>query len=168
MWSINAKYKETFQYCFGVFAGWLALVVCLPHRLGIFSTISKGSDKSNADWYNSSQTDSSSRSARNNSMTVLHSFVASSRSHSIPYRDFDRNTVLCKMCSDTTRAITNTNLVIDARYCPALSSSSPCNRSNAWTTTGNDVLNVYSASARLVHRVSQSVRILVRLSIFSM
>jgi hypothetical protein len=41
------------------------------------------------------------------------------RSHSIPCRNFDRNTVLCKMCSDTTRAITNTNLVIDARYCPA-------------------------------------------------
>jgi hypothetical protein len=65
---------------------------------------------------NSSQTDSSSRSARSNSMTVLHSFVASSRSHSIHCRNFDRNTVLCKMCSDTTRAITNTNLVIDARY----------------------------------------------------
>jgi hypothetical protein len=49
-----------------------------------------------------------SRSARNNSMTVLHSFVASSRSHSIPCRNFDRNTLLCKMCSDTTRAITHT------------------------------------------------------------
>ena len=112
----------------GVYKWWLALVVCLPHRLGIFSTISKGSDKSNADWYNSFQTDSSSRSARNNSMTALHSFVASSRSHSIPCRNFDRNTVLCKMCSDTTRAITITNLVIDARYCPVLSSPSPCNR----------------------------------------
>jgi hypothetical protein len=61
-------------------------------------------------------------------MTVLHSFVASSRSHSIPCRNFDRYTVLCKMCSDTTRAITNSNLVIDARYCLALSSPSPCNR----------------------------------------
>ena len=30
--------------------------------------------------------------------------------------------IIGKMCSDTTRAITNTNLVIDARYCPALSS----------------------------------------------
>jgi hypothetical protein len=47
---------------------------------------------------------------RNNSMTVLHSFVASSRSHSIPCRNFDRNTLLCKMCSDATRAITHTNL----------------------------------------------------------
>jgi hypothetical protein len=36
------------------------------------------------------------------------------------------------------------------------------------STTGNDVLNVYSASARLLHRVLQSVRILVCLSIFSM
>ncbi len=57
IWSINAKYNETFQYCFGVFAGWLAPVVCRPHRLGIFSTISKGSDNSNADWYISFQTD---------------------------------------------------------------------------------------------------------------
>jgi hypothetical protein len=54
-----------------------------------------------ADWYNSSQTDWSSRSARNNSMTVLHSFVASSRSHSIPCRNFDRN----RRCGrQTTRA----------------------------------------------------------------
>jgi hypothetical protein len=50
------------------------------------------------------------------------------------YRPHDNGigvAVLCKMCSDTTRAITNTNLVIDARYCPVLSSPSPCNRSNA-------------------------------------
>jgi hypothetical protein len=72
--------KPDFQYCFGVSAGWLALVVCLPHRLGIFSTISKGSDKSNADWYNSSQTDWSSRSARNNSRFKIQDFIKMSTS----------------------------------------------------------------------------------------
>ena len=93
IWSMNAKNNETFQYCFGVFAGWLALVVCRPHRLGIFSTISKGSDNSNADWYISFQTDE-------------------------PYTVKCAPKTTCLRLS-----ITNSNLVKDTSYCPILSES---------------------------------------------
>jgi hypothetical protein len=49
--SKNGYYKNT---VFGVSAGWLALVVCLPPRPGILSDISKDLAKLSADWYNSS------------------------------------------------------------------------------------------------------------------
>ena len=90
LFSTYAKNNETFQYCFGVFAGWLALVVCRPHRLGIFSTISKGSDNSNADWYISFQTDE-------------------------PYTVKCAPKTTCLRLS-----ITNSNLVKDTSYCPIL------------------------------------------------
>ena len=51
-WSRNGSYKEIRQSWFGVSVGWLALVVCLPHRQGILSDISKDLAKLSADWYN--------------------------------------------------------------------------------------------------------------------
>ena len=49
-----------------------------------------------------------------------------------------------------------------ARYCPAVSSPSACNVSNARTTTGNAfLLKVSRASARLDQRVSHRVRSLL-------
>jgi hypothetical protein len=50
----RTHWEEIRQYCFGVSAGWLALVVCLPHRLGILSDISIDLAELSADWYNSS------------------------------------------------------------------------------------------------------------------
>ena len=91
IWSMNAKNNETFQYCFSVVAGWLALVVCRPHRLGIFSMISRGSDNSNADWYISFQT--------NEPCTVICA----------------PKTTCLRL------SITNSNLVKDTSYLPILS-----------------------------------------------
>ena len=74
--------------------------------------------------------------------------------------------VLCKICSATTKAMINWNCIMDARNCSDLSSPWFCKRSNAWTTTGYDVLKVYNASARLVHCVSQMVRNFVLFHVF--
>ena len=82
-WSRNGSYKEIRQSWFGVSVGWLALVVCLPHRQGILSDISKDLAKLSADWYYSSRTDSSCRSALSISITVLNSLMTSRRSHSV-------------------------------------------------------------------------------------
>ena len=60
-------------------------------------------------------------------------------------------TVLLKMYSVTTRAMMNSNLSMAARCIPALSSSSSCRLSRAWTTTGNAFLKVYNAPALLYH-----------------
>ena len=75
--------------------------------------------------YISFKTNSSLCAARNKSITVLHSFLYSNRPHSIPFMYFDRytyRTLLCKTCIETTSEITHSNRVIDARYCPILSS----------------------------------------------
>jgi hypothetical protein len=47
--SKNGEYKEIRQYCFGVSAGRLVLVICLPPRLDILSDISKDLAKLSAD-----------------------------------------------------------------------------------------------------------------------
>jgi hypothetical protein len=62
------------------------------------------------------------------------------------------------MCSDTTRAITNTNLVIDARYCPALSSPSPCCRHAKTVLESFFVLCVYRPHDNGIGVASDKIR----------